>query len=112
ANAANKELQRTGDFWQVEYYDRLIRDERELKACIEYVLNNPIAAKLGDWPWLEKSDKAIEEAMALEAKEQGQDAPATQGKHGQDARATELQLAGGANGFSYIKSRLGIENAN
>ena len=40
-----------GEFWEVEYYDHLIRDERDLKAQLEYVLANPIKAGLQSWKW-------------------------------------------------------------
>ena len=51
AKLANSVLQRTGHFWQAEYYDHLIRDENELKAQIRYVLENPEKAGLRDWRW-------------------------------------------------------------
>jgi len=46
ANEANRLLGRSGTFWQREYYDRFIRDERHLKAAIEYIENNPVKAGL------------------------------------------------------------------
>ena len=52
ANMANKALGRTGDFWQPEYYDHLIRDESDLAHSIEYVLNNPEKAGLTGWKWV------------------------------------------------------------
>jgi REP element-mobilizing transposase RayT len=41
SKAANRVLNREGQFWQDDYYDRSIRDSRELRETIEYVLNNP-----------------------------------------------------------------------
>jgi carbamoyl-phosphate synthase large subunit len=35
--------------WQDEYYDRIVRDEAELKAFAEYVEGNPGAAGLSNW---------------------------------------------------------------
>jgi REP element-mobilizing transposase RayT len=52
AKEANRILRRSGDFWQREYYDHLIRDERDLQRCIRYVLDNPKKASLKDWPWV------------------------------------------------------------
>lgn len=47
---ANKVLQRTGRFWQKESYDRFVRDEREWCNTVDYILNNPVKAKLvSDW---------------------------------------------------------------
>lgn len=55
AHEANKLLSRQGDFWQREYYDHLIRNEKELQHYINYTLENPVAAGLcknqPDWPW-------------------------------------------------------------
>jgi REP element-mobilizing transposase RayT len=46
AREANLELGRTGSFWQHESYDHFIRDEKELKRTILYILNNPVKAGL------------------------------------------------------------------
>ncbi|HEX9162203.1 MAG TPA: transposase [Thermoanaerobaculia bacterium] len=52
SKAANAILDRTGKFWQDDYYDRIIRNENELARTIRYVLENPLRAGLRDWPWL------------------------------------------------------------
>jgi len=49
---ANKLLNRRGEFWHEDYFDRTIRDSRELQKTIEYVLNNPVSAGLLDWPFV------------------------------------------------------------
>lgn len=41
---SNQMLKRKGRFWQSESFDRLIRNNRELKWIIKYVLNNPVYA--------------------------------------------------------------------
>ena len=55
AHAANRVLGRTGPFWQVDYFDRWIRDESHFVRCGEYIDNNPVAAGLctraEDWPY-------------------------------------------------------------
>jgi REP element-mobilizing transposase RayT len=56
AKAANKLLKRTGQFWQREYYDRLIRNDAELQQAVEYVRNNPVFAGLQDWKWVGQLD--------------------------------------------------------
>ena len=52
---ANKILNRSGAFWQHESYDHVVRDEKELRRIVEYVLNNPVKAgfceKWEDWQW-------------------------------------------------------------
>jgi menaquinone-specific isochorismate synthase len=49
---ANKVLHRTGDFWEPEYYDHLVRNEEEFYRYIEYVASNPKRAGLKDWKWV------------------------------------------------------------
>lgn len=55
AREANKILGRSGQFWQRESYDRVIRNHEELEKTIVYVLNNPVKANLvrhwKDWPY-------------------------------------------------------------
>ncbi len=51
AHEANRLLKRSGEFWQREYYDRMLRDGREFLRAVEYVGNNPLKAGLRDWPW-------------------------------------------------------------
>ena len=42
---ANKVLNRTGEsFWQIESFDRMVRDREELKYRINYTLNNAVDA--------------------------------------------------------------------
>ena len=50
AREANKILRRTGEFWQQEYFDRAIRNEKGFHAAIEYIENNPVKAGLCESP--------------------------------------------------------------
>ena len=50
ATTANKILNRSGEFWQREYYDHLIRDESDFRNSVNYVLQNPRQARLRNWP--------------------------------------------------------------
>jgi len=52
AKAANQILGRKGEFWQREYYDRLIRNKAEFDRAVRYVMENPSKAGLKDWPWV------------------------------------------------------------
>ncbi len=53
AHKACSLLRRTGEFWQREYYDHLIRNGRELDHVVRYIESNPIRAGLKDWKWVE-----------------------------------------------------------
>ncbi|WP_445665342.1 REP-associated tyrosine transposase [Fodinibius sp. AD559] len=51
----NRILNRKGQFWQHESFDRVIRNQKELESTIRYVLNNPVKANFvdtwTDWPY-------------------------------------------------------------
>jgi REP element-mobilizing transposase RayT len=51
---ANKRLGRTGDFWQLDYWDTFMRDEAQKIKAIRYIENNPVKALLcrapEEWP--------------------------------------------------------------
>jgi len=65
AKQANRLLQREGDFWQSEYFDRLIRDDEELMQQVDYVFENPAKASLENWPWRGRDDDAIADVRGL-----------------------------------------------
>ncbi len=46
AKAINQALGQQGELWQREYFDRFIRDDRHLRAVIDYIENNPVKAGL------------------------------------------------------------------
>ena len=52
AKGINRAMERRGAFWQREYYDHLIRDERDLRRTVKYVLENPVKANLKQWAWV------------------------------------------------------------
>lgn len=60
ANRINKLMDRRGSLWQQESYDRMVRDEAELASTFEYIIQNPVKARLvenwQDWPgtWMRK----------------------------------------------------------
>ncbi len=68
AKEANKLLKRAGTFWQPEYFDRAIRDERHLASAIWYIHANPVKAGLvaraEDWPFSSASRFAGETKAA------------------------------------------------
>jgi REP element-mobilizing transposase RayT len=55
ANQANRILDRSGDFWATEYFDRYIRDGKHFSSTVAYIHNNPVKAGLcalaADWPF-------------------------------------------------------------
>ncbi len=55
ANECNKLLERTGQFWEREPYDRYIRNERHYHNAVAYIEDNPVKAGLcekpEDWRW-------------------------------------------------------------
>ena len=48
ANAINRHLERNGEVWMADYFDRFIRDDLHLAAVIEYIHGNPVKAGLVD----------------------------------------------------------------
>ncbi len=48
ANESNKILQRNGQFWHHKNYDLYIRDDEDFFRIKNYVLNNPVKARLVD----------------------------------------------------------------
>ena len=55
ANQANKLLQRSREFWESESYDHWVRDDKEFRRIVRYVLENPVKAGLlnnrREWKW-------------------------------------------------------------
>jgi REP element-mobilizing transposase RayT len=52
AKEANRLLERTGEFWQKESYDRIVRDADDLENTVRYVRENPLKAGLHNWRWV------------------------------------------------------------
>lgn len=52
AKESNKILNRSGDYWQTESYDHLVRDADDFAYCVNYVLENPVKAGLRNWKWV------------------------------------------------------------
>ncbi|MFB3921582.1 MAG: type ISP restriction/modification enzyme [Terriglobia bacterium] len=75
---ANRLLGRSGQFWQAEYYDHLIRDEQDFLRQIEYVLTNPSRAGLKEWEWVGSGTSGgTGGGTGVSPVEHGQDAHAT-----------------------------------
>ena len=63
--AASKLLERPGPFWQHEPYDHLIRNGIDLARQVRYVMNNPAAAGLIDWPWMKVNEPLVESWLQM-----------------------------------------------
>ncbi len=101
AHKINELLGRSGVVWQDEYYDHLVRDEDDLKHCVEYAWANPDHAELGPWELRGRDDGAIAEFL---------EGTLQSGGHGRDAHATKEvdPISSTDPAFAYIKSRLGV----
>ena len=72
AHAINARERRSGPLWQREYFDRFMRTEEQLVHALDYVENNPVAARLamhpGEWrfssAWAGRNQNAGEGAGA------------------------------------------------
>ena len=65
ARKINKLLNKKGQFWHHESYDRMVRDRNELANTIAYIKNNPVKAGLvqtwGNWDYTYVDKKYIDE---------------------------------------------------
>ncbi|MBN1974585.1 MAG: class I tRNA ligase family protein, partial [Sedimentisphaerales bacterium] len=93
---ANELLGCTGDFWQREYYDHLIRDEEDFFNQVNYALSNPDKAGLKNWLWVGAKESIHEQDTERTAGFQPKDNPANlhnisdeKESRGQDARDTD-----------------------
>lgn len=50
ARSINLELGRSGQFWEPEYFDRVMRDEDHIRNTIEYIEDNPVKAGISSSP--------------------------------------------------------------
>jgi len=63
ARRINRLLGRSGNRWQEDYFDRLVRDRDHFANCVRYIRRNPEKAQLGAGEFeLFESDLALEHA--------------------------------------------------
>jgi len=48
----NRLLRRSGRLWRRKYYDHIVRDEPDLRRAVSYVVQNPVKAGMGNWPFV------------------------------------------------------------
>jgi putative transposase len=46
ARRINERLERSGNLWQRDYFDRLVRDQKHFAKCVRYIRRNPEKARL------------------------------------------------------------------
>ncbi len=85
----NRLLNRQGSLWMEEYYDHLIRDEKDFANQVEYALTNPERASLRDWPWCGVPQQTQDEGREqdegkMPSTQRGQDALDTRGRDARD----------------------------
>lgn len=55
SNSANRVLRRTGSFWEADFFDRYIRNEKHFVKVTDYIWDNPVKAGLVNraegWPF-------------------------------------------------------------
>lgn len=55
ARLADRRLERSGPFWQLDYFDRFVRDAGHYDAALHYIEENPVKAGLtndrANWRW-------------------------------------------------------------
>ncbi len=109
ARAANKLLNRSGEYWLTEYYDHLVRDEKDLIHAVEYAIGNPEKSGLNDWIWRGVNQKALDLIMGDSAVPRGSHGLETRGT-GEPSHSHGLETRGTDPAFAYIQARLGIES--
>jgi Rad3-related DNA helicase/REP element-mobilizing transposase RayT len=97
AKEANKLLRRDGEFWQEEYYDHLIRDEEDLRHCVEYTYFNPEKAGIETWQW-----RGIADEIQKETADSGRDARSTISSNQAALERPHPKS------FEFLKHRLGL----
>jgi uncharacterized circularly permuted ATP-grasp superfamily protein/REP element-mobilizing transposase RayT len=74
AKRINAILGESGERWQAEYFDHLVRDEADFVRQVDYVEANPLKAGLDSWTWVSSLGRAARDT------------------HGRAAHATEEAL--------------------
>ena len=59
AKRLNILLGRNGPLWERDYWDRLIRNPRDLDQTVAYVMNNPSMAGLREWAFVRRYDDRL-----------------------------------------------------
>jgi len=68
AHQANRLLNRRGQFWQLEPFDRYIRNRKHFLSVIRYIENNPVKAALCETPCDWRYSSAFHKATGAEVR--------------------------------------------
>ena len=75
AQQANQLLGRNGAFWNVDYFDRFMRDEKHFASTLDYIHWNPVKAGLcaepGDWQWTSYHEQPPQQEGSQERRQEG-----------------------------------------
>ena len=52
ARAINQLLARSGNLWQRDYFDRLVRNQTHFANCVRYIRRNPQKARLSEGEYI------------------------------------------------------------
>jgi REP element-mobilizing transposase RayT len=54
ARQMQRNHQRAGRVWQDEYFDRIVRDDKEFAQKLDYIINNPWKRwpEIQEYPWV------------------------------------------------------------
>ena len=115
AREANRILSRSGEFWQPEYYDHLVRDDDDLRYSVEYAWGNPEKSGWTEWAWRGRDDEYVQLLLGDTGRGGGEHGlqsrdtdSATRVPGFQPVRATHPSKE--PDPFQYIKSRLGADD--
>jgi len=103
AAEANKALGRSGEFWQKESYDHILRDSDDYWNQRSYILRNPKSAKLVDWAFVGEG-KEKDGAWRLETAATDYIGGFVVGIHGAHEYADELDKAHDPYGSIMVKA--------
>ena len=103
AAEANKALGRSGEFWQKESYDHILRDSDDYWNQRSYILRNPKSAKLVDWEFVGEG-KEKDGAWRLETAATDYIGGFVVGIHGAHEYADELEKAHDPYGSIMVKA--------
>ncbi len=93
---ANRILQRSGEFWQKESFDHIVRDEKDFSHSIQYVIGNPEQSGLKDWRWRGTAERPIERGPNAESGRQDADPTWVAVIYGGDSAEREVSLHSGS----------------
>ena len=112
AKAANRVLKRAGGFWDVEYYDHLVRDEDDLRNQVEYAFGNPERAGIAGHRWRGINEAAVHQLLSgTSERDSGDGRGARSTDSGAAVQDSAPSPATPDPAFDYIRSRLGLDKA-